>query len=83
MKIYTKLFLDEITQRIDFLITLYKNDYNNLCIDEYKISDFNINILVKKNYIKLVKDTNTTIAILTEEGLNFIKRYITDLESVS
>ncbi|QGU95651.1 hypothetical protein GOM49_11630 [Clostridium bovifaecis] len=48
MKVYTRLFLDEIIERVDFLITLYKNDCNGICVDDCKISDFNIEILIKK-----------------------------------
>lgn len=83
MKVYTKLFLDEIAERVNFLICLYESNTNSINIDDSKISDFNIKLLIRRGYIEVIEECEKQLIRLTESGIKYMDEYIETLEDVS
>lgn len=83
VKVYTKLFLDEIAERVNFLICLYESNTNSINIDDSKISDFNIKLLIRRGYIEVIEECEEQLIRLTESGIKYMDEYIETLEDVS
>lgn len=83
MKVYTKLFLNEIYYRIKYLVHLYENKTSYVKFDEKEISEFNVNILVRKGYATIKEEKDNKLISITESGINFVRDYIDDFKKVS
>ena len=83
MKIFTELFLNEIYNRVSYLAYLYENRTNSINYDENRISIFNFNLLIRKEYIEVYEDNENKLVTITEKGTEFILRHVEDFKKVS
>lgn len=83
MKVYTALFLKEISDRINFLINLYNISENKMALSGNVISDFNIAILKRKGYIIIGEENSCRVVYLTENGRILAKENMNDNNELS
>lgn len=83
MKIVTELFLNEIYNRVSYLVYLYENRTSGIIYDKNGISEFNFNLLIRKGYIEVYEDNQNKLVSITENGIEFIISHIEDFKKVS